>query len=277
MDNNDLISQSKFLSDEVLRKIGRNVLLFQHIEGLLKFLIVNHRADGTTADFAERQQQRADKIQKQMMGNLVELYTDGILSDAGEPVQDSKEVTQAWVSTTFTISGDSNFYESQRTNMKLMVDERNDLIHHFLPRWRPDSIEHLKAATAYLDHQHEKILPMADHLKGVAKAMQESRQKMALFFASEEGERQLELLWLQVSPLVTLLRNVAIEKARTDGWTYLALAGQLARTHERDAVEHMKERYGHSTLRQILVASELFDVLDEPLASGGFRTLYRVK
>lgn len=44
----------KALSDGVLRKIGRNVLLFQQIEGLLKFLIINHRADGIGINFVER-------------------------------------------------------------------------------------------------------------------------------------------------------------------------------------------------------------------------------
>jgi len=61
------------------------------------------------------------------------------------------------------------------------------------------------------------------------------------------------------------------------GWAYLARAGQIARIHESDEVTQIKERYGHSTLKQLLIASELFDVLDEPLSKGGFRTLYRVK
>lgn len=47
--------------------------------------------------------------------------------------------------------------------------------------------------------------------------------------------------------------------------------------YEPDAVTRMEERYGHSTLKQLLIASELFDVLDEPLSNGGFRTIYRVK
>ena len=51
MDKNDQVSHMKTLSDDVLRKIGPNVLLFQATERLLKLLIANHRADGTTIDF----------------------------------------------------------------------------------------------------------------------------------------------------------------------------------------------------------------------------------
>ncbi|SEN73718.1 hypothetical protein SAMN05216404_106235 [Nitrosospira multiformis] len=266
----------KELSDEVLRKIGRNVLLFQQIERLLKFVVTNHRADGTTIDFVERHQKRAGKIQARTMGELIKQY-GGEVSHAGELTKEQKEVTQAWMSYTFTIASNNDFMESQRSDLELMVRERNDLVHHFLPRWHPDSLEHMTAASAYLDQQYEKVLPMFEHLKSVAKSMQQAQETLAAFLASNEGERLLELDWLQNSPLVALLREVATQKARPDGWTNLADAGRLARIHESDEGAHMKERYGHSTLKRLLIASELFDVLDESLPNGGFRTLYRVK
>jgi hypothetical protein len=273
MNESDLTSQETTLSDEVLRKIGRNVLLFQQIEALLKHLVTIHRVDGTQASLAVRQQKRAAKVQKQMMGTLVGHYTDSILSDAGEPVQEPEDVTQTWVSTTFTISGDRDFYESTRTDMKLMVDERNDLIHHFLPRWRPDSIEHLEAAATYLDKQREKMLPILDHLQGVTKSI----QKAVSLMASDEMQNQFELLLLQGSPLVELLRDIAVQKARSDGWAYLTQAGQIARIQHSDAVTHLNERYGYSTLKELLIGTELFDLKEEPLSNGGFRTIYRLK
>ncbi|MBL0168450.1 MAG: hypothetical protein IPP85_15605 [Propionivibrio sp.] len=277
MDENDQNSHKNALHNEVLCKIGRNVLLFQQIEGILKFLVSNHHADGTMADFMERQQKRDKKVQKQMMGTLVEQYTEGILSDAGEPTNEPEDVTESWVSISFKRTGDKDYYDSQKADMKLMVDERNNLIHHFLSRWHPESVEHLAAASAYLDQQRDKVLPMLEHFKSFTKSMQESRQAMAAFLASDEGERQLELIWLQNSPLVNLLREVASQKARPDGWTYLSDAGRAAFIHEPDAVKHMKEQYGHSTLKRLLIASELFEVLDEPLRNGNFQTLFRLK
>lgn len=61
--------------------------------------------------------------------------------------------------------------ESQRADLELMVRERNDLVHHLLPRWHPGSLEHMTVASAYLDQQREKVLPMFEHLKSVAKSM----------------------------------------------------------------------------------------------------------
>ena len=137
---------ARVLADDVLRKIGRNVVLFQQIEGLLKFLVANQRVDGTRANFIERHRRRAEEVQKQTMGVLVKRYTDAVLSDAGEPLTEQENVTEAWMSISFTIKGDGDFYESLPAKLKLMVDERNNLVHHLLSGWQPDSPKYLAAA-----------------------------------------------------------------------------------------------------------------------------------
>lgn len=277
MDESEQILSNQSTCDEVLRKVGRNVLLFQQIEALLKFLVANHRRDGNTSNFEERLQQRTEKTHKQMMGKLVEQFTDGILSDAGEPNAEPEEQNQVWMSFTFTTSGDREFYEAQRADMKRMVDERNDLIHHFMPRWQPDSPEKMAEAAKYLDEQRARVMPMFEHLRSVSKALIDVGQSMAAFMASEEGQRHFELILLQHSPLVSVLKDVAEQKHRADGWAYLADAGRIAWLQEPEAVMHMKERQGHATLKKLAVASDLFAVFDEPLPNGGYRTLYRPK
>lgn len=277
MDDIEETGTKHAFADAVLRKIGRNVLLFQQIEGLLKFLVANHRVVTTASGCLARQNKQAEKIHKQVMGKPVAEYADGILSDAGEPTVSSEDLPQVKICTTFKISAEGDFFETQRAAMNRVVDERNELIHHFLPRWRPDSAELMSAAATYLDEQHESVLPMFEHLRETAKSIQECHQLLADFLASEEAQRQFELIWLQNSPLVALLCEVATEQFRPDGWTYLAHAGQIARLREPDAVAHMEERYGHATLKRLLIASELFDVWDEPLSNGRFQTLYRIK
>ena len=63
MEISDQVSHMKALSDDVLRKIGRNVVLFQMFEKLLKILVANQRVDGTTNYLVERHQRRVDKIE----------------------------------------------------------------------------------------------------------------------------------------------------------------------------------------------------------------------
>lgn len=279
MDKNDPTSHKNALGDEVLRKIGRNVLLFQKIEGLLKYMVANSRMDGTTEDFPQRQQKRAEKITKQTMGGLVEDLTDNFLSDAGEPPKEPENLSQPWMAITIRLGdiGGGDLFESYREDMEQMVAARNDLIHHFLPRWQPDSIEGLMAAISYLDEQRDKVLPMIDQFESFAKVLEAGRQNVAAFLNSREGQREFELMWLQQSPLIVSLSEISLKIARPDGWTILAHAGSLVRKVNPEALLNLKERYGHSTLKQLLIASELFEIWDETLPKGGFRTLYREK
>ena len=54
-------------------------------------------------------------------------------------------------------------------------------------------------------------------------------------------------------------------------------AGELAAKELSEELKNLKERYGFKTLKKLVIGSELFDVLDEILPGGGFRTLYRLR
>lgn len=271
-----LNSDLKRIQDEVLRHVGLNLLLFQQIEGLLKFLLSSHKAGGTPADFKERQQKQTDTINKTTLGNLVNLYGTEVLQDAGAEVTE-KESPADWVTFSFRISADAKFVEELRRDMKLVTDQRNELIHGFLPRWQPDSKDKLEETLAYLDAQYDKVLPMHEHLRTTASHIQDAWNKLVEFMASDEYRKQSELMWLQASPLVSFLRDAANQIHREDGWTYLARAGDLANRDLAEEVENLKERYGYKTLKKLLVGSGMFDVYDEPLPDGHFRTLYKNK
>lgn len=262
--------------NEVLRRVGRNLLLFQQIEHFLKFLLSTHKSGGTAETFKSNLQKQAEGISKKMLGQLVEKYATEVLKDAGEEVPE-EESPADWFMFSFSISGDTEFVESIRRDLKVMTDERNELVHHFLPRWQPDSPEKMAEALAYLDTQREKVLPMIEHLRTTIGHIQESRQKLLDFMASPEYEKQSELMWLQASSLVGFLSEVTTKIHRKDGWCYLAHAGELAAKELPEELKYLKERYGFKTLKKLVIGSELFDVLDEILPGGGFRTLYRLR
>jgi hypothetical protein len=262
--------------DEVLRRLGRNLLLFQQIEHFLKWLLANHKGGGTAETYQANQQEQTDCINKKMLGLLVEKYGNELLQDAGAEVSE-EDRPAGWFSFSFRVSGDTEFVESMRQNLKLMTDERNELVHHFLPRWQPESPEKIAETLAYLDAQREKVLPMFEHLKSTATHMQETRRLHLNFMASPEFEKQSELLWLQASPLVDLLREVTSQYHREDGWTYLGHAGNLAAKEMPEELGSLKKNYGFRTLKKLLVGCEIFDVFDEPLPNGNFKTLYKNK
>lgn len=263
-------------ADEVLRRIGRNLLLFQHIEHLLKALMSNSRLEGTLSSAQASHEERRLRIHKQTLGQLAGQFTEDILADAGERAG-PEGINEAWFSFRFTIEADSVFVEQHRSEMKAVVDARNDLIHHFLPRWSPASEDSTRAALVYLDAQRAQALLIRDRLQGFANTFAEAAKAHAEFMSSPEGDRQFELMLLRHSRLVLLLGELATKTVRKDGWMDLATAGHVVRRLEPKELERMSELYGHRTLKKLLIATELFDLEDEPTPKGGKRTIFRIK
>lgn len=276
MDEEEALPPQK-LQDEVLRKVGRNLLIFQQIEGLLKMILGNSKVQGYARELALKQEQRINGIQTDMMGQLIKQYFDEILASSDEEPQGPRDLAEPWLSSSFKITGDVAFAETQLEAFEMMREERNQLVHHFLPYWQTDSPENLIFASDYLDEQREKILPVWEHLKSVAETMQHARQMQASYIASDEFTQQLELLWLQKSQLIQLFCDIATQIGRSDGWACLAQAGKLAHMQLADDVAHMKARYGHHSFKKLLIASKLFEIWDKALPQGGSRTFYRVR
>ena len=262
--------------DEVLRKIGRNLLIFQQIEYMLKRILGNSRVQGYAHELADNKERRVNGIQKDMLGLLIQRYVDEILSDPDEEQHGPSDLSGIWLSFSFKTNGDNAFYKYQCQNLELVREERNQLVHDFLPYWRPNSPEQLSTACEYLDEQREKILPAKEHLKSVFETMHQVLQEHAGFFASEEFSQHLNLMMLQGSPLIQLFSDITSRISRSDGWTCLARAGQLIHDKAPDEVAKMKAKYGYDSFKKLLAASECFEILDEP-TSNGRRTFYRLR
>ena len=263
--------------NEVLRKIGRNILLFQQVEHMIKFLVANGKIEGYVSEVEASQKQRAEIIRKQTLGQLVGQYLKNTHSICKEINEDHVELKEAYLSFTFRIDVDAVYYETKKEDLASLVAERNDLIHHFLPRLNHESIESWIETEHYLDRQCEKLLPELTQLKSIVDALQEGRKALAEFLNSDEGKRQFELPWLRQSRLVLLLGDIATQAARHDGWTLLSTAGQLIRQHAPEEMAVLNERYGHKTLKGLILATEIFDITEEPTNRGGVRVLYRLK
>lgn len=259
--------------DEVFRRIGRNLLLFQSIEHLLKQLMASAPLEGTVHSMQANFDARQARIRKQTLGQVAGQFAADVLADADASEREAPEkIDEACVAFGFKIEADSAFVEQHTAEMKAIVDARNDLIHHFLPRWAPASEDSTREALTYLDAQRAQALPMRDRLRGSADAA----KSHAEFLASPEGARQLELQWLRYSRLVVMLGELAAKTDRPDGWMVLDRADNIIRELEPNELKDLGKRFGHRTLNALLLATELFDVEDEPTPKGGRRTLYRI-
>lgn len=260
------------MRNEVLRKIGRNLLLFQQMEGMLKFLVGHCKVAGFQSEFPELLAKRAEAVSKRTMGQLIGDYLESSLreADSAAPVPD--EVHEGWFSFHFTTGLDAASAEQHGAHLAEIVLERNELVHHLLPRWNPESLKSTSEADAWLDSQRAKALPELEHLRTTVSALQEGRRQLAEHLGS--GAFELELL--RHSPLVMMLGDIARQLGRDDGFVPLDLAGHLLRLHAAAEFAALKERYGHKTLKSLVLATRLFDIKEEPTPKGGPRVFFRV-
>src|SRR5262245_32931855 len=114
---------------EVLRKVGRNVVLLQYLERLLKSILNDRHISEYISELPAKHQQRRVLIHKQTLGQLVGQYRDQTIPNTdAEPA----ELKEAWISLTITIEGTQDEQEVF-ASLSEVVAERNELIHHFLP------------------------------------------------------------------------------------------------------------------------------------------------
>lgn len=264
------------LKNELFRRVGRNVFNFQKIELMLKFLVANGTISGPAKGLNEKRQALADTLHKMTMGQMAGRFVDDILSDSSDSKDEPEVISEPWISFKMRFVPTDPLNTELNDGLRSVVEERNELVHHMLSRWNESSLEDTKSILKELDEQRERLIPVFTQLASMVQDLKKGQKAALEFLTSEEGRQAIELSWLQQSPIVELLRECVKQLCRSDGWLPLTNAGQIIRQYEPEEARQLKERYGYSTLKQVVIASQLFDVQDEPTEKG-VRTVYRLK
>jgi hypothetical protein len=156
-----------------------------------------------------------------------------------------------------------------------LVDDRNELIHHLLLQFDPNSIESCVQIGKKLDEQGNNIVREINNLKREIDALQKSAKLMESFLNPPERRKEIELFFRQ-SHLIWLLTDIAKQTARPDGWTPIDRAGDIIRQRVPKEITSLKEYFGYKSLKAFIIAAKTFDVCEEP-AKKGTRILYRKK
>jgi hypothetical protein len=101
----------KKLNNEVLRKIGRNVMLFQQMEHMMKFLLANGSYSGHFSEVNATLENRKSTIRTQTMGQVVRQFSENIFSAPKETANKPEELKEGWMSFRFAIEGDNDLYD----------------------------------------------------------------------------------------------------------------------------------------------------------------------
>lgn len=265
------------LRDEALRRIGRNVLLFQELENVLKFLASVQHPSMPMSEAKATREQRAESIRIKTLGQVAGLVMQELFAASDAESIAAAEITEPWLTFSFRIAGDPADLEADRRTLKALIEERNDLVHHLLSRWDLQDAASCRALCAELEEQRSRIVLEIGKYRAYANTIREMARELQAFIDSDAGKRWLDLEFLRQSRLAAVLASTATESMRADSWTPLSTAGHRLAQLIPDEFARLKKLHGEGSLQKLVAAIGLFDLGSERTPTGGTRTLYRLR
>jgi hypothetical protein len=269
--------------NQVLQKIGRNLLLFQQAELLIKRLRSIGTYSARPGEAYESIEKRASTCEKMTLGQVVNLFVDNhCIGESSAPVDctagdSGPDSGEARFSIHFTLGGTEGYPEARKQALAEMVAERNELVHHLLLKLDRDSLESCLQVCTYLDEQRQKILPEIRRLQEDLKNVREDLETILNHLVSQKGMEQLYLPEIKRSSLITNLADIARENPDPEAWTPLGPATKRLQDFPPEKITSLLAQFGMTKLTQLLDASQRFDIEHEQLKHGKHRAVYRLK
>jgi len=166
------------MQDLALQKIGRNLVNFQRMEAMLKFVLKFGSISVPISKLAPHLIATDRSLRRKPMGTLVDRAAEAL---HGEPPPAPCDLKEVWITHSFTLEGEGASAETWRKAMSVVVKERNRLVHRTAAECNLTSIESCRALCDELDAQRHRILPSYQHLESVVRAIKESNQELALW------------------------------------------------------------------------------------------------
>lgn len=254
------------LDNELLKEIGRNLILFREIEKKLKILLPYLNSDNINN--VKSFQENKEFFQSMTLGRLVKVFLKNVKFN------------------------ELDFEES----LEKMVAERNQLIHHLNIQNVISTEQECISYINYLKSQRKKALLFHEDLEmyvfSLLYFLREnyvgSHPKLELIYTQIKKDflsknieyvnlhKPSETLW-ENTKIVKLLRLAEAElyKSKIDNLTLLSSAGQFIKAQNPECTP---KKYGIKTLKGVLIISGLFEIFenqDDEL--NGKTVLYRSK
>jgi hypothetical protein len=270
-------------------RLGRNLLVFQRIEGNLKQLMsanqlsfqlpldadTNATKAAQEADLA-RHRKHVEKRKKTNLGPLVGDYMDAVVAGK-EPAVGPDRLDCITITFRYHQELHADSIKAKRERLAMVVSERNDLVHHFLERLSPFTPENLEAARVWLDAQHVQAFQLLQELRNERVALSKAWQAHTAYLQSPSFGSDFERNLLLQSPLVRAFADVAERTARDDGWAIYCNAVRIVREQLPGELDRLQDKYGHVKAFEALKAAGVFMFREESTPRGGHRLLYRLE
>lgn len=162
--------------------IGRNILVFQNVEHLLKNIHLFRHGSGTAKNLAKRK----IKIDELSLGRLSDL---SVISRIDSKLS-SKNESETHFS--YNILKNDPTLDSAIKFFNNINDDRNFLVHNFTTRWPLDKSENRVLAKDWLLNQYDSIIAKKEILVTSLNIIAVRTNAMSEYFNSDEGKKTLE-------------------------------------------------------------------------------------
>ena len=110
---------------------------------------------------------------------MVGKFLENVYSEKEEANEDYDELGEPHISMKLRVEGGLESYEARKDALATIVADRNDLIHHFLTKFDPNSMESCLEAGNCLDRQRDELLSEVELLRSQIMTLQEGIKIMA--------------------------------------------------------------------------------------------------
>jgi len=172
--------------EEVLRRIGRNVVNFQYLEATLRSMIPSLANEGTLKDWQSNLTATTRRHKKSSLGDLAGTFLESVFSVADESLVDTDEsLREIKFRVSLQLDTTAEQEAEQRKALLTLVRERNRLIHRDALDVDLSSPEQSQLS-AQLDEQNERIRAQLLHLNSLRQAHREAHEELVPFMQTDE-------------------------------------------------------------------------------------------
>lgn len=271
--------------NQIYQKIGRNIILFQRLEHLLRRLIVHgnlritfNNVNMQSISPDEQLKRQRETVKQKTLGCLKERFCKSVLS---QNVNDTFPCEASKGEMTLAIKffhEPCDYQNKLREDLNSVVDERNKTVHELITSFDTTNQDGINKLETYLNHQHQKFITLVEEIEALDRALTAGFKNSCGLLSTQIIENK----WLNsfcVKEIVVYLQIYAfvLGKARPDGWASLAQAGEYLHQQCPEALKGCRNEYQTKLLNRIIVKTGIFELSNFPTGNGGNNFFYRMK
>lgn len=259
----------KSIVNEIHRKVGRLILLFQKIELILKDLIARNHIVARQSELMYVYNERLLENSKCTLGNLINFFSNSFYKESQE---DSEGIVTNEILISYDMSSKSEDFDGAFQQLKSLVDSRNFIVHNLLEKFETETIEQCIKLELFIDDEFKKAKTFFEELSDFYDLM-----AFGATCCESEDFKNFILNFSKADDLSRELASDIFESCkREDGWAVLHKAENLLREQHNESYNDRKLKYGYKSIIKIMELSNLFKFRNETISRGGFRILYRL-